>query len=254
MSAEHHDNAPERPDDYSKPMTSETDQPAETTGSYAALEDHFDWAGLIRNTALVVVLLLMLWLAFNVRLPSIDTLHELIASWGWAAWLIFIGVYAVVALTPIPVTVMAITGGLLFGFLEGTVLSVIGVFLGCWGAYWIARGLGRESIAKMLGSRYRTVERHLDQAGFQAVAGLRLLPGFPYWPVNYGSGAFGVSQRDYLLASFLSVIPGQISLVAIGSFISSPSVLNGIIVGVAWVAVLVLTVWAYRRWKAAKDD
>ena len=254
MAQDHHENAAHHPEDDRTDMTSETNPPVEANGSYAAGEDEFDWAGLVRNTALILVLLLMLWLAFNVRLPSLDQLHDVIASWGWAAWLVFIGVYAVVALTPIPVTVMAVTGGLLFGFLEGALLSVIGVLIGCWGAYWIARGLGRESIAKLLGSRYRTVEHHLDQAGFQAVAGLRLLPGFPYWPVNYGSGAFGVSQRDYLLASILSVIPGQVSLVAIGNFISTPSVLNGVVVGVAWVAVLVLTIWAYRRWKAAKDD
>lgn len=254
MSHTPNDDAPQRPGDDTDPMAPKPDKPVDANGSYAALEDHFDWAGLIRNTALVVVLLLMLWLAFNVRLPSIDDLHEIIASWGWAAWLVFIGAYAVVALTPIPVTVMAVTGGLLFGFIEGTVLSVIGVFLGCWGAYWIARGLGREAIAKMLGSRFRTVERHLDEAGFQAVAVLRLLPGFPYWPVNYGSGAFGVSQQDYVFASMLSVIPGQISLVAIGSFISNPNTVNGVIVGIAWIAVLILTIWAYRRWKAAKDD
>lgn len=251
MSSIHDDSAPQRPEDYSKHMASEIDEPA---GSYAADGDQFDWPGLIRNAALVLVLLLMLWLAFNVRLPAIDDLHEMIAAWGWAAWLVFVGVYAVVALTPIPVTVMAVTGGLLFGFLEGMVLSVIGVLLGCWGAYWIARGLGRESIAKMLGSHSRTVERHLDQAGFQAVVVLRLLPGFPYWPVNYGSGAFGVGQRDYVLASLLSVIPGQISLVAIGSFISMPNVMNGVVVGISWLAVLILTIWAYRRWKAAKDD
>lgn len=251
MSSTSHDGASQQPEDYSEDLASDTEQP---TGSYAAGEDSFDWPGVIRNAALVLVLLLMLWLAFNVRLPAIEDLREIIASWGWAAWLVFIGTYAVVALTPIPVTVMAVTGGLLFGFLEGTVLSVIGVLIGCWGAYWIARGLGRESIAKMLGPHFHTAERHLDQAGFQAVAVLRLLPGFPYWPVNYGSGAFGVSQRDYVLASLLSVIPGQVSLVAIGSFISKPTVMNGVLVGVSWITVLILTIWAYRRWKAAKAD
>lgn len=61
-------------------------------------------------------------------------------------------------------------------------------------------------------------------------------------------------QRDYMLASALSVIPGQISLVAIGNFISFPNLLNGIIVAVAWIVVFGLTIWAYRRWKAAKED
>lgn len=50
MSHTDHDDAPQRPEDGSDPMTSDSDQPIEANGSYA-LEDHFDWAGLIRNTA-----------------------------------------------------------------------------------------------------------------------------------------------------------------------------------------------------------
>ncbi len=236
-------------------MASEREGPQlPNNGSTAAGGTGLHWESIIRNTVLIIVLLVLLWLAFNVRLPPAGTLQEMIASWGWAAWLVFIGVYALIALTPIPVTVMAVTGGLLFGVLTGTVLSVVGVFLGCWGAYWIARGLGKQATARLLGSHYHTAEEHLDQAGFQTVVVLRLLPGFPYWPVNYGSGAFGVSQRDYLLASVLAIIPGQVSLVAIGSFISQPNVANGVVVGVGWLVVLVLTIWSYRRWKAVKDE
>lgn len=248
-------NAPESHEDYSEHMSSEPggsardesdDLPTESSG--------FHWESVVRNTALIIMLLVLLWLAFNVRLPSAEALQTMIAAWGWAAWLAFIGIYALVALTPIPVTVMAVTAGLLFGVMEGTILSVIGVLLGCWGGYWIARGLGRQATAKILGSHYQTAEQHLDQAGFQAVVMLRLLPGFPYWPINYGSGAFGVSQRDFLLASALSIIPGQISLVAIGSFISVPNIFNGVVVGVGWLAVVILTIWAYRRWRMAKSQ
>lgn len=210
------------------------------------------WDALIRNTVLIMALLALLWMAFNVRLPSAGTLQDMIAAWGWAAWFVFTIGYALVALTPIPVTVMAVTAGVLFGLLQGVILSVVGVMIGCWGAYWIARLLGKQATAKILGNHYNTVEKHLDQAGFQAVVMLRLLPGFPYWPVNYGSGAFNISQRDFMFASILSVIPGQISLVAIGSFISEPNTLNGVVVGVGWLVVLVLTVWSYRRWKTVK--
>ena len=235
-------------------MASEHDGPTSPATGSSGADSGIHWDSIIRNTALIIALLVLLWLAFNVRLPSADALREMIASWGWAAWLVFIATYAVVALTPIPVTVMAVTGGLLFGTLEGSILSVIGVFIGCWGAYWIARGLGKQATARLLGSHYRTAEQHLNQAGFQAVVMLRLLPGFPYWPVNYGSGAFGVSQRDFLLASALAILPGQVSLVAIGSFISNPSVTNGVVVGSGWAVVLVMTWWAYRRWKLVKDQ
>src|SRR5699024_12540296 len=96
---------------------------AETTG--------FHWESVVRNTTLIIMLLVLLWLAFNVRLPSADALQTMIAAWGWAAWLAFIGIYALVALTPFPVPGMAVIAGLLFGVVEWYLLSVISVFV-CW--------------------------------------------------------------------------------------------------------------------------
>lgn len=223
-----------------------TSEPADPSGHPRS---GLPWGGLARNTLLVIVLLVMLWLAFNVRLPSVGELQSRIEGLGWVGAAAFIALYAAVAMTPIPVTIMAVTAGLLFGTVIGSLLSVIGVLLGCWGAYWLARGLGRQTVLKLLGEHGRKVESHLEGAGFQAVCTLRLMPGFPYWPVNYGSGAFGIGQRDFLVASLVSTVPGQVSLVAVGAFIAEPAVLPGAVVLAAWAVVLVMTVWAYRAWK-----
>lgn len=211
--------------------------------------DSADWGTLLRNALLVLVLLGFIWLVFNVRMPSVDGLRSTLDSLGWGAWLGFIGLYALVALTPLPVSVMAITAGLFFGTVGGSALSVVGVLIGCWGAYWLARALGENPVKKLLGRHANTVEAHLENAGFQAVYLLRLMPGLPYWPVNYGSGAFGVSQRDFLVASAAASIPGQVSLVAVGSFVAQPSLLKGAVVAVAWMVVILMTIWAYRSWK-----
>lgn len=196
-------------------------------------------------------MLVMGWVVFNVDLPAADQLQASIAEAGWAGWLVFIVLYAVVALTPIPVTIMAVTGGLLFGLAVGSVLSITGAFLGSWGAYWLARGLGKRTVKRLLG-RYRSrIEGQLSSAGFEAVTTLRLLPGLPYWPVNYGSGAFGVTTAAYVPASLLAMAPGQVSLVAVGNFIAEPGVIPGIWVLIAWAVVLVLTVVFYLRWRRA---
>lgn len=206
----------------------------------------------LRNAALVLVVVAMIWVVFNVDLPPAEDLQSSIAEAGWAGWLIFTGLYAVVALTPIPVSIMAITGGLLFGLVIGSVLSVAGAFFGAWGAYWLARALGKRTVKRMLG-RYRPrVEAQLTSAGFEAVCTLRLLPGVPYWPVNYGSGAFGVRTGVYVPASLLSMVPGQVSLVAVGGFIAEPGVMAGVQVSIAWAVVLTLTVVSYLRWRRAR--
>lgn len=208
---------------------------------------------MLRGTALVLAVLGMIWVAFNVSLPSPGTLRAWIESLGWGARFGFVGLYAVVAMTPIPVSIMAITGGVLFGVIEGSILSVIGVMIGCWGAYWAARGLGHETVMKLIGSYGARVEKHLSTEGFHAVFMLRLLPGLPYWPLNYGAGAFGVGQRDFVVASLIASIPGQASLVAVGAFVSEPDLLSGIMVAAAWAVVIVMTVWAYRAWRGTTE-
>lgn len=208
------------------------------------------WASILQTGAFVAVALVLVWLAFNVRLPDLDVLRARIEAFGWWSWLVFVGVYALVALTPVPVTIMAVTGGVLFGLFEGTVLCVIGSMLGCSGAYWIARAVGRPTVMRLLGSYGERIEQGLGSAGFTAVFGLRVLPGLPYWPLNYGAGALGVGWREYALASVLAMIPGQAALVGIGSFAAEPSVGVGAVVVLAWLVVLALTIWAWRTWRA----
>lgn len=198
------------------------------------------------------MVLVMVWLALHVRLPApgeVRTGIDGLGAWGPLA---FIALYAVVALTPIPVTIMAVAGGMLFGPGLGTILAMLGVTAGCLGAYWLARALGRETVLRALGSHRGVIEERLEGGGFYAVCTLRLMPGIPYWPVNYGSGALGIRSREYLLATVLAALPGQVSLIAIGAFLAEPGVPYGALVGVSWLVVIVLTVVSYRRWRVTR--
>lgn len=82
----------------------------------------------------------------------------------------------------------------------------------------------------------------------------RLMPGLPYWPVNYGAGALGVSQYAFLSATFIASIPGQISLVALGAFAVNQSFFNGIILVTAWMTVLLSTWISYRYWRNTRKE
>lgn len=230
---------------YTRPVPTSTPDPESRP------HGRLPWASILRSTALVVAVIAGLWLLVNVHLPSPGVLRTDIAEAGAWGFGIFILLYTVVAATPIPVTIVAVAGGLAFGLALGTLLSLIGVVLGGWAGYWVARGLGRQTATKLLGSHAEAVETRLGTGGFYAVSSLRLLPGLPYWPVNYGSGAFGVDNRTFLLATAVSSLPGQLSLVAIGAFIGDPSVASGIVVVGSWILVGALTVLAFRRWRGA---
>ena len=213
-----------------------------------------DVQSVLRTVFLVVLAIVFVWLAFTVRLPELDQLRQMLAGYGAWSWLVFIGAYAVVALTPIPVTIMAVAAGLLFGPLVGSLLSVVGATLGALGAYGLAKLAGHEVVMKGLGRHAARIEHGLKELGFLTIIALRCAPGLPYWPVNYGAGALGVPFLTFLSAVALGSIPGQVSLVAIGAFIARPGVVNGAVVAVAWAAVIALTVWSARRWKQERDE
>ncbi len=203
---------------------------------------------------LIVLVTSLIWVSFNLDLPSPEEMHEMILSYGWAGWLVFLGITTAVAITPIPVTVTALVAGSLYGVIWGSLLSFSGVILGSWLGYWLARALGKRVTFQLLGRHRNVVENYLSNAGFWTICTLRLMPGLPYWPLNYGAGALGVGQYAFMSATFLASIPGQISLVALGAFAVNPSIFNGVVLIIAWVAVLASTWVSYRYWRSTRPE
>lgn len=216
--------------------------------------DAFSPRSIISLLALVVFIGILIWLGFNVNVPEPEVLREIIQGYGWAGWLIFIGITALIAITPIPVTIPALVAGSLYGVIAGSLFSFTGILIGSWIGYWLARFTGQDLTFKLLGRHGPTVEKHLSNAGFLAMCTARLMPGLPYWPVNYGAGALGISQSAFLSATFIASIPGQISLVTLGAFAVNQSLFNGIFLVVAWITVLASTFISYRYWRNTRSE
>ena len=216
--------------------------------------DAFSLRSILSLLTLIIVIGLLIWLSFNVDIPSPDVLREIIQGYGWAGWLIFIGITALIAITPIPVTIPALVAGSLYGVIAGSIFSFSGIMIGSWIGFWLARFTGQKWTFKLLGRHGPTVKDYLSDAGFLAMCTARLMPGLPYWPVNYGAGALGVNQYVFLSATFIASIPGQISLVSLGAFAAHPNLFNGIILVSAWILVLVSTWISYRYWRNARNE
>lgn len=209
----------------------------------------FSLRSVVSLIALVVVGATLLWIVFNLDLPEPAEMREIILGYGWAGWLVFIGITAAIAITPIPITVPALVAGSLYGLIGGTLFSFSGVMIGSWLGYWLARAVGQRITFQLLGRHASIVEKYLNNAGFWAMCTVRLMPGLPYWPVNYGAGALGVGQYAFVSATFLASIPGQVSLVALGAFATNPSIFHGAVLIIAWATLLTLTWVSYRYWR-----
>lgn len=203
---------------------------------------------------IIVLATLFIWISFNLDIPGPEALREIILDYGWSGFLIFLGIAIAIAITPIPVTIPALVAGSLYGVIWGSILSFSGVMIGSWIAYWLARFAGQRLVFQLLGRHSKMVERYLNNAGFWTLCTVRLIPGLPYWPINYGAGALGVKQYTFIPATMLASAPGQVSLVALGSFAVTPNLFNGLVLASAWITVIILVIISYRHWRQDSQE
>jgi uncharacterized membrane protein YdjX (TVP38/TMEM64 family) len=122
----------------------------------------------------------------------------------------FVLLYAVGALF-IPGTVLSFVSAVLFGVLQGTLLTWIGATLGSLPPFFIARRLGRPALEGMLEGQREgldKLDRWIAERGFRGLLLVRLLPIFPFLLVNYGCGFTTISLRAYASATAIGLLPG----------------------------------------------
>ncbi|MGQ1839005.1 TVP38/TMEM64 family protein [Kocuria turfanensis] len=203
------------------------------------------WVTVLKAGVLLLLLAAAVWYLISHELPTVEQIRGFVEGFGAWGPLVFAVVFMLVAATPVPVTIMAVSGGFLFGMAQGSVVGVVATTAGAWLGYWLARFLGRDALYRLAGPRMGTVERKLDGKGFLTVLVLR--PVLPNWTLSYGSGLVRIPQRDYLAATLLGGMPGQISFAALGAFTSRPSWPALAAVAASWALVVVVGVFSWRR-------
>ncbi len=127
------------------------------------------------------------------------------AWWSPAA---FVVVYAVLTALDFSGLVLTLAGGVVFGFERGVVLNTIGANLGASAAYTLARMLGRDAVAALLGARLSPIQRFAEVGGFRWLLRLRLIPVVPFNLLNLAAGLAGMPWRTFAAATALGIVPG----------------------------------------------
>ena len=144
---------------------------------------------------------------------------------GMAAYAV---VYVTATLLLFPGLALTAGAGLAYGPVVGTVLvspvSVIAATL----AFLVGRTSGRRWVAKRVEAnpRFAAVDAAVGRNGFRLVMLLRLSPVFPFGPLNYGLGLTRVRLRDFVLGSFIGMLPGTVLYVYLGSLVTSAGALS----------------------------
>jgi len=136
-----------------------------------------------------------------------EALGGLLERAGMWAPIAFMVVYAVGVCLFVPGTLLTGLGAAIFGPYWGFVYVWIGAMAGSSAAFIIARTLGREFAASLIGDRLQKYDDAIERNGFATVLYLRLVY-FPFTPMNFGMGITKVRFWDYFFGTGLGIIVG----------------------------------------------
>lgn len=141
-----------------------------------------------------------------------ERVKEFVLGFGYFAPLVFVLLYGLRGIVVvIPVLVMSLTSGLVFGVFWGWLLNVSGATIGSSLSFLVSRYFGRdfvESLPLLKVDSFKKIDNSAAENGFKVVLFMRLVPLFQYDVVNFGCGLSKISFRDYFLASFIGMLPG----------------------------------------------
>ncbi len=166
---------------------------------------------------LVLVAGLLAFFAFDLdRYVSFDALRQhrgellaFVAQHGLWAGLAFMAVYTTAVALSLPGgTVLSLIGGFLFGAVASTCLVVVSATLGATILFVIAKSALGDPLRAKAGPWMERLAEGFQKNEFSYLLFLRLVPLFPFFVVNLVPAFLGVRLRDYVLATFIGIIPG----------------------------------------------
>jgi uncharacterized membrane protein YdjX (TVP38/TMEM64 family) len=147
--------------------------------------------------------------------------------------LVFFGIYVGACLFMLPGSILTLGAGAVFGVVHGLLLASLSSTVGATAAFMVGRYLARERVTRRIAGNvaFRAMDEAVATEGWKIVALTRLSPVFPFNLLNYAFGVTRVSLRDYILASWMGMIPGTAMYVYLGSLAGSLAELGAAGVG-----------------------
>ena len=196
-------------------------------------------------------------------------LVERVQAFGIWGLLLLGALYVPVCVLLLPGSVFTMGAGWLAGLLwpnapglavaAGTLVASCGSVAGATAAVLLGRSFFRERIARKTASqpKFQALNAAAAREGLKLVLLVRLSPVFPFNLLNYALGLTQVRIRDYVLGSWIGMLPGTVLFVYLGTSVSTLTLaVTGAEGGGGWartallllglLATLALVIWVTR--------
>ncbi|QPC48170.1 TVP38/TMEM64 family protein [Mangrovibacillus cuniculi] len=197
----------------------------------------------------IVVAILFYFLFPHIQDISPTAIKNWLQSFGIWAPVIFVVAYTFRPLILFPASILSLTAGLVFGAWLGWLL----IILGAMGSSAVAYGMTYGGLGKFLKidplQKFPNFQKKLDEQGFWYIFWIRLIPVVHFDLIGYVAGATRVPFWNFMLATFLGILPGTFVYSFLGSSFTSGDWSTILLAVVLFFLVTVIPIVIQRKWK-----
>ena len=203
-----------------------------------------------------IIAAIILAAAFLMQKIGVSELRELIGEHVLFAPMIYVLCFAILPIFLFPVPVLAVVAGAVFGLFAGSLYTIIGAMINSVLMFYIARFLGFRAVSDFTQNSKSKILKTLGEPGgkFSLILILRLMPLVPYNALNYACGVMNVSLRDYVVATFVGIVPATFIMVNLGEKALDMRSNGFIIACVLMAALVVVSSWGAKKIRAKRGD
>ena len=152
-------------------------------------------------------------------------LVEWVRATGAKGAIVYALAYVAATLLFLPGSILTAGAGFAYGPLWGVLLVSPVSVLASTLAFVVSRYVARTLISRRMEGhpRFAAIDAAIGESGFKIVLLLRLSPILPFNLLNYALGVTRVRLRDYVMASWLGMLPGTFLYVYLGSLVTNAS-------------------------------
>ncbi len=172
---------------------------------------------------IVAVIVLRQFFSLETILGACDNCVEQVHDLGWIGPIIFGALYIPASVFFLPGSILTLAGGFLFGVPVGVITVSIGSTVGATAACLVGRYVARGWVSRKIegSERFSAIDDAVAEEGWKIVGLTRLSPVFPFSLLNYAYGLTKISIPQYIIASWLGMLPGTLMYVYVGSLAGS---------------------------------
>ena len=166
----------------------------------------------------VALALLLAARALDARALLLRALEAIRDLGPWAP-AIFVLLYIVATILFLPGSVLTLGAGAAFGVVKGAIVASVAATLAATAAFLVGRYVARGWVERKIqgNASFRAIDQAVAREGWKIVGLMRLSPVVPFNLLNYAFGVTRVRLRDYVLASWIGMMPGMLMYVYLGS-------------------------------------